>query len=38
MYQDKLAQLKGQLQQLRDGTHPEYKKKLKKIDISYKER
>ncbi|KAL7648031.1 UNVERIFIED_CONTAM: hypothetical protein RMT77_001648 [Armadillidium vulgare] len=38
MYQDKLAQLKSQLQQLRDGTHPEYKKKLKKIDISYKER
>lgn len=38
MYQDKLAQLKKQLQQLRDGTHPEYNKKLKKIDLTYKER
>lgn len=38
MYQDKLAQLKKQLQQLRDNTHPEYNKKLKKIDAAYKER
>ncbi|CAL4098231.1 unnamed protein product, partial [Meganyctiphanes norvegica] len=38
MYQDKLAQLKKQLQQLRDGTHPEYNKKMKKIDATYKER
>lgn len=38
MYQDKLAHLKSQLQQLRNGTHPEYRKKLKKIETSYKER
>ncbi|XP_067013575.1 sin3 histone deacetylase corepressor complex component SDS3 isoform X2 [Anabrus simplex] len=38
MYQDKLANLKKQLQQLKDGTHPEYNKKLKKLDIAYKER
>lgn len=38
MYQDKLAQLKKQLQQLRDNSHPEYNKKLKKIDAAYKER
>ena len=38
MYQDKLAQLKKQLQQLKDGTLPEYMKKLRKIDQSYRER
>ncbi|XP_068206065.1 sin3 histone deacetylase corepressor complex component SDS3 isoform X2 [Palaemon carinicauda] len=38
MYQDKLAQLKKQLQQLRDNSHPEYNKKMKKIDATYKER
>ncbi|ELU04052.1 hypothetical protein CAPTEDRAFT_178141 [Capitella teleta] len=38
MYQDKLAQLKQQLQQLKNGTLPEYMKKLKKIDQQYKER
>lgn len=38
MYQDKLAQLKKQLQQLRDSSHPEYNKKMKKIDAAYKER
>lgn len=38
MYQDKLAQLKKQLQQLRDSSHPEYNKKLKKIDATYRER
>ncbi|KAK7083140.1 Sin3 histone deacetylase corepressor complex component SDS3 [Halocaridina rubra] len=38
MYQDKLAQLKKQLQQLRDSSHPEYNKKMKKIDSAFKER
>ncbi|KAJ9575793.1 hypothetical protein L9F63_007334 [Diploptera punctata] len=38
MYQDKLASLKKQLQQLKDGTHPEYNRKLKKLDGAYKER
>ena len=38
MYQQKLAQLKKQLQQLQEGTLPEYIKKLKKIDQQYKER
>ncbi len=38
MYQDKLAQLKKQLQQLEGGTLPEYMKKLRKIDQSHKER
>ena len=38
MYQDKLAQLKKQLQQLKEGTLPEYMKKLKKLDQQYRER
>ncbi|XP_025089217.1 sin3 histone deacetylase corepressor complex component SDS3-like isoform X2 [Pomacea canaliculata] len=38
MYQDKLAQLKKQLQALQEGTLPEYIKRLKKIDQQYKER
>ena len=38
MYQDKLAQLKKQLTQLKDGTLPEYMKKMKKLDQQYKER
>ncbi|KAL5016829.1 hypothetical protein ScPMuIL_006418 [Solemya velum] len=38
MYQDKLAHLKKQLQQLREGTFPEYIKKTKKIDQQYRER
>ena len=38
MYQDKLAQLKKQLQLLRENTHPEYNKKLKKLDALYRER
>lgn len=38
MYQDKLANLKKQLQQLKDGTHPEYNRKLKKLDLLYRER
>ncbi|CAG2244884.1 SAP45 [Mytilus edulis] len=38
MYQDKLAHLKKQLQQLQDGTLPEYIKKRRKIEQQYKER
>ncbi|XP_012268612.1 sin3 histone deacetylase corepressor complex component SDS3 [Athalia rosae] len=38
MYQDKLASLKKQLQQLKDGTHPEYNRKLKRLEVQYKER
>ncbi|RZF40535.1 hypothetical protein LSTR_LSTR000414 [Laodelphax striatellus] len=38
VYQDNLASLKKQLQQLKDGTHPEYNKKLKKLESQYKER
>ncbi|OWF52146.1 sin3 histone deacetylase corepressor complex component SDS3-like isoform X2 [Mizuhopecten yessoensis] len=38
MYQDKLAHLKKQLQQLQEGTLPEYIKKRRKIDQQFKER
>jgi len=38
MYQDKLAQLKKQLGQLKDGNLPEYMKKLKKVEQTYKDR
>lgn len=38
MYQDKLAHLKKQLQQLEDGTLPEFLKRKKKIEQHYKER
>ena len=38
MYQDKLAQLKRQVQQLKDGTLPIYMKKMKKLEQQYKER
>ncbi|XP_039292173.1 sin3 histone deacetylase corepressor complex component SDS3 isoform X2 [Nilaparvata lugens] len=38
VYQDNLASLKKQLQQLKDGSHPEYNKKLKKLESLYKER
>ncbi|XP_014467830.1 PREDICTED: sin3 histone deacetylase corepressor complex component SDS3 isoform X1 [Dinoponera quadriceps] len=38
MYQDKLASLKKQLQQLNDGTHPEYNRKLKRLEAQYRER
>ncbi|KAL4099088.1 hypothetical protein QTP88_023576 [Uroleucon formosanum] len=36
VYQDKLACIHKQLQQLRDGTHGEYVKKLKKLDAQHK--
>lgn len=38
MYQDKLATLKKKLQQLKDGTHHEYNKKVRKLEYQYKER
>ena len=38
MYQDKLAHLKKQLQQLEDGILPEFLKRKKKIEQQYKER
>ena len=38
MYQQKLSQLKKQLQQLKEGTLPEYMKKLKRLEQQYKER
>ncbi|XP_077995282.1 sin3 histone deacetylase corepressor complex component SDS3-like [Glandiceps talaboti] len=38
VYQEKVTQLKKQLQQLQDGTHPELNKKLRKIEQQYKDR
>ena len=38
MYQDKLAGLKKKLQQLKDGTHHEYNKKVRKLEYQYRER
>lgn len=38
VYQEKLAGFKKQLQQLKDGSHPEYNRKLKKLEHGYKER
>lgn len=38
MYQDKLANLKKQLQQLKDGTHPEYNRLNRKLEQEYNER
>ncbi|XP_055371119.1 sin3 histone deacetylase corepressor complex component SDS3 isoform X2 [Condylostylus longicornis] len=38
MYQDKLASLKKQLEELQNGTHPEYVKRVKKLEHQYKER
>lgn len=38
MYQDKLSGLKKQLQQLKEGCHPEYNKRMKKLEQVYKER
>lgn len=32
MYQDKLAHLKKQFNQLNDGAHPEYVRRLKKVE------
>lgn len=38
MYQDKLAMLKKKLQQLKDGSHHEYNKKVRKLEYQFKER
>jgi len=38
MYQDKLAHLKRQLQQLAEGTHADWLRKVKRLDQQYKER
>lgn len=38
IYQDKLASLKKQLQQLKDGIHSEYNRKVKRLEGQYKER
>lgn len=38
MYQDKLANLKKQLEELKNGVHPEYIRRVKKLDAQYKER
>lgn len=38
MYQDKLANLKKQLEELKNGVHPEYVRRVKKLDAQYKER
>ncbi|KAL1428452.1 hypothetical protein MTO96_002827 [Rhipicephalus appendiculatus] len=38
MYRDKLATLKKQLTQLKEETHPEYLKRLRKIEQLYQER
>lgn len=38
MYQDKLANLKKQLKQLEDGVHPDYLKRLKKLEQNYQSR
>lgn len=38
MYQDKLANLKKQLDELNNACHPEYTKRVKKLELQYKER
>lgn len=38
MYQHKLASLNKQLEELKSLTHPEYLKRLKKLEYQYKER
>lgn len=38
MYQDKLASLKKKLQQLKDGSHHEYNKRVKRLESQYQER
>lgn len=38
MYQDKLASLKKQLQQLKDEIHPEYVRRLKRLEQIYQDR
>lgn len=38
MYQDKLASLKRQMNELTQGSHPEFVKRVKKLDAQYRER
>lgn len=38
MYQDKLENLKKQLEDLKNEAHPEYTKRVKKLEQQYKER
>lgn len=38
MYQDKLASLKKQLAQLKDGSHPELNRRFRRLEHQYKER
>lgn len=38
MYQDKLSNLKKQLNELKFGTHPEFVRRVKKLEGQYKER
>ena len=38
VYRDKLSSLKKQMHQLKDGTHVEYNKKVKRLETQYKER
>lgn len=38
MYQDKLASLKRQMNDLTQGNHPEFVKRVKKLDAQYRER
>lgn len=36
--QDKLGELKRQLAQLNEGSHPDWLKKLRRVETSYRER
>lgn len=38
MYQDKLSNLKKQLNELKFGTHPEFVRRVKKLESQFKER
>lgn len=38
IYRDKLAYLKQQLEQLEQGLHPDYLRKLKKLETVFKDR
>lgn len=38
MYKEKLARLNAQIEALHDGTHPEYLKRIKKLETEYQER
>lgn len=38
MYQHKLASLQKQLEELKQHTHPEYIRRLKKLEYQFKER